>query len=149
MRKSFIIYQKSLKAPMNITEKIVLEIEELHQFFQDWFNGELPPTDESFNRCKDVLAPEFKMIPPNGQIVSLEVLLNSLRNARQSRSDMRIWIEKTQVQRVMGEIFLATYQEWQEIDGQVTARQSSAIFQLAEATPSGVRWLHVHETWIE
>ena len=58
----------------------------------------------------------------------------------------RIWIEGFQLRLVSGNLALATYEEWQEVEGQVTARLSSALFQRKENTPNGLVWLHVHET---
>jgi hypothetical protein len=128
---------------------IALEINQLHQFFQDWFNGELTPSDEIFHRCEKVLAPNFIMVQPDGHIIQHDALLKNLRKAHQSRSDFRIWIENVQIHFSVGNVFLATYQEWQESNGDVSARQSSALFLKSNSTPNGVLWLHVHETRIK
>ena len=128
--------------------RIENEIIQLHQFFQDWYNNELAPTDENFSRCADVLAPDFSIIFPNGEIIQQQPLLDALHKAHNSRTGMRIWINNVQVYHHVGDLILATYEEWQEIEGQVTARLSSVLFQEAQPTPNGIRWLHVHETWI-
>ena len=124
------------------------EIHELHQFFQDWYNNQLSLTDENFSRCVNVLDPNFRIIFPNGDQVHYQTLLNILRDAHGSRINMRIWIKRIQVLHQIGELVLATYEEWQEINGLVTSRLSTALFQKAATTPNGFRWLHVHETWI-
>ena len=124
------------------------EIIELHQFFQDWYNNQLSPTNENFARCADVLDPEFSIIFPSGDNVLCQTLFDKLRNAHNSHTAMRIWIENIQVLHQIGDLILATYEEWQEIEGKVTTRLSSVFFQKAPSTPNGLRWLHVHETWI-
>jgi len=128
--------------------RIENEIIELHQFFQDWYNNQLTPTDESFARCADVLAPDFAIIFPSGDKVLCQPLLDSLRNTHNSHTGMRIWIENIQVLHQIGDLILATYEEWQEIEGQITSRLSSVLFQKTRSTPNGLQWLHVHETWI-
>lgn len=128
---------------------IELEIVQLHQFFQDWYNNILAPTDESFSRCSDVLAHDFSIIFPSGSIVQCQPLLEGLRNAHNSRNDMRIWIKNVRILHNLGDVILANYEEWQEIEGKVTARLSSVLFRETQSTPNGVQWLHVHETWIQ
>ena len=60
----------------------------------------------------------------------------------------RIWIESFQPRLVAGNLALVTYEEWQEVEGRVTGRLSSALFREMETAPKGVEWLHVHETWL-
>jgi hypothetical protein len=129
--------------------RIENEIIELHQFFQDWYNNQLAATNENFARCKNVLAPEFSIIFPNGDKVLCQPLLERLQKAHNSHTNMRIWIEDIQVLHQIGDLVLATYQEWQEINGEVSIRLSSVLFQKAQSTPNGLLWLHVHETWIQ
>jgi hypothetical protein len=129
--------------------RIENEIVQLHKFFQDWYNNDLAPTDENFSRCAGVLAPSFSIIFPSGDMVYQQPLLETLHKSHYSRVGMRIWIENVQVRHHIGELILATYEEWQEIEGQVTARLSSVLFQEAQSTPNGLQWLHVHETWIK
>ena len=128
--------------------RIENEIHELHQFFQDWYNNQLSLTDENFSRCVNVLDPNFRIIFPSGDQLQYQTLLNILRNAHGSRKNMRIWIKRIQVLHQIGDLVLAIYEEWQEIDSQVNSRLSTVLFQKAPKTPNGVRWLHVHETWI-
>ena len=128
--------------------RIENEINELHQFFQDWYNNHLSPTDENFVRCVNVLHPNFMIIFPNGEKVQYQTLLNSLHSKHASQTNMRIWIKQIQVLHQIGDLVLATYEEWQEINGQVNSRLSTVLFQKAPTTPNGLLWLHVHETWI-
>ena len=124
------------------------EIVELHQFFQDWYNNILSASPDNFARCEKVLADDFTIIFPNGDKVLCKPLLEGLRKAHNSRINMRIWIEDIQVLYQLGDLILATYEEWQETEGKVTTRVSSVLFKKTPETPNGLLWLHVHETWI-
>ena len=128
--------------------RIENEIIELHKFFQDWYNNQLAPTDENFARCADVLAPDFSIIFPNGKRILRGPLLNGLRRAHNTHTGMRIWIKNIQELHQIGDLIIATYEEWQEVEGKVTARLSSVLFQKSDSTSNGLLWLHVHETWI-
>jgi hypothetical protein len=128
--------------------RIENEIIELHQFFQDWYNNQLPSTEENFSRCADVLAPEFSIIFPSGDQVLCQPLLEKLHKAHGTHNNMRIWIENIQVLYHFDELALATYEEWQKIGEKVTARLSSVLFKTYQHTPNGLFWLHVHETWM-
>jgi hypothetical protein len=133
---------------MNLLINVEKEIIQLHHFFQDWFNGDLSPTDRSFSRLIDALDPEFKMVTPRGTILERGELLENLRTAHYSHREMRIWIENVMVHSQVGDIFIVTYEEWQEIKGRITSRFSSAIFKTCPSAPNGVCWIHLHETWI-
>ena len=128
--------------------KLESEIVQLHQFFQDWFNGVLPFTEENFSRFEGVLDPDFILINPFGVILNRDELVESLRSAHKTIKGIRIWIEDSIVHQISEDISLATYQEWQEKEGHTTSRLSTAVFQSKPGTPNGFIWVHVHETWI-
>ena len=52
------------------------------------------------------------------------------------------------VRSVSDKLALATYVEWQEVEGQTNSRLSTALFRGKVGTPNNVEWLHVHETWL-
>lgn len=132
-------------------EKCRKEITELHRFFQDWLTGRLPATDEAFARFAGVLDHEFEIITPTARILGREELLRSFRGAHSThceRPRFRIRIEDVQGRPLQGNVYLATYQEWQGNDDDARGRLSTALFEAQAGTPHGVSWLHVHEVWI-
>ena len=127
------------------------EVLELHQFFQDWFNGVLEPTDESFARFADVIDEDFVLISPSGRMTGRAPLVERLRGAHGSakESGSRIWIESYRLHRLAGDFAVVTYEEWQEgRDGEAGGRLSTAFFGRREGMPNGVVWLHLHEVWL-
>ncbi len=60
----------------------------------------------------------------------------------------RIWIENFRLHRLAEDFALVTYEEWQEVGGEVRGRLSTAFFGRREGTPNGVVWLHLHEVWL-
>ena len=124
------------------------EIEELHQFFQDWFNGDLPETAVSFARFADVMAPDFEMVSPNGRSVPITSLQPALRHRYNSWQNGRIWIKNVRVHCQKGVLLLVVYEEWQAVDGEENGRLSSVLFQQQPNLPNGLLWLYVHETWL-
>jgi len=126
---------------------IEAEIVQLHQFFQDWFNGEVEPSEKNFSRLSDVLGESFRLVSPDGRIHERQTLLDGLFQAHNARQGIRIWIEEVGVLHWFDQLILATYQEWQQIEGSVTTRMSSVLFGKKDSTPNGLEWLHVHETW--
>ena len=133
-------------------ERCQREVVELHEFFQDWFNAALPPTDEAFRRFESVMAERFLIITPNGELTERGELVDRLRAAhgiwRRNSRPGRIWIENLRVRHTVGSQAMVLYEEWQEIEGESRGRLSTAILQSREATPNGVEWLHVHEVWL-
>lgn len=127
------------------------EVEELHQFFEDWFNGVLEPTDASFQRFDEVIDADFVIISPGGRLSPRAPLSSGLRGAHGSwktAGDGKIWIAGFQLHRTAGDFAIVTYEEWQRHGGETRGRLSSAFFGQRDGTPNGLAWLHLHEVWM-
>lgn len=125
------------------------EIVQLHQFFQEWYNGAIPETEETFARLKNALADGFRIITPDAKILERHTIIKAIERNYNSQKGMRIWIEDVHIQGWFEDHILASYQEWQETDETITCRLSSVIFQSNQDNPNGLEWLYVHETWLE
>jgi hypothetical protein len=125
------------------------EIIQLHEFFEKWYLGELDDTDTVFERCSRALAPDFLWISPDGEILEGGGVLPTIRDAHGSRMSFRLWVESPVCRMIQGDLYLFTYEEWQQADGDTTRRISSALLKSEPSAPNGVVWLHVHETWAD
>lgn len=127
------------------------EVKQLHQFFQDWFNGALPQSAEAFSRCVDVLQEGFLLVSPQGTAITLDPLLAQLWEMHGSRAEsdrFRIWARPVRFVSLTADLGVMMYEEWQSNAGSTTARLSSAVFGRKQGAPCGVEWLHLHETWL-
>ena len=126
------------------------EIEELHRFFQDWFNGELANDAAAFARLDAALGADFSMVTPEGSRVERPPLVAALRGAhgRWREAPGKIWIENIRLRHAGKDETLLTYEEWQLVDGETKGRLSSVLFGNDDDAPNGVVWLHLHEGWI-
>ena len=128
------------------------EVEQLHEFFVGWMGGTLEADPDTFRRLDDVLASEFEMISPDGALISRDQLAAGLLpahgvHAGRSRP-FRIRIANYRGCSMGKTMHLATYEEWQVIDGETRGRLSTALFRNRKGTPNGVEWVHLHETWM-
>ena len=105
--------------------RIESEITQLHQFFMDWYNGDLPATDKVFARLTSVLETGFALISPGGHTLPRQTIIDAIRGSHNSRNGFRIRIENTQICYQTNDLVLATYEEWQEYEGEMTSRVSS------------------------
>lgn len=137
----------SLEAPM--TESCRREVIDLHAFFQDWFQGDLPATDQAFERFSAALAPGFEFVTTSGGVRTRDETLAGVRGAHASDAETRIWTKNERVTPLADGLHLVVYEEWQVRAGEERARISTAIMRENEEAPGGLEWLHVHETWIE
>ena len=123
------------------------EIDALHEFFVGWFSGSLPAAafDKQFTPRFD---PDFVLIPPSGELLTLEQLSAGLRAAYGQNPDFRIAIREVQLRRVVADHVLATYQEWQRHALASTPADNGRVATVLFDRSHGLRWLHVHETWL-
>lgn len=127
------------------------EVERLHEFFHDWFVGELPDTDEAYASFADALAEDFIIISPSGTVTKKADLLARLRESHSSGKEagVKIWIRGFELRRLLGDdVVVVNYEEWQEIGVRRTGRVSTAVLKRDETAPAGIVWLHLHETWL-
>lgn len=135
------------------TKAIRDEIDDLHRFFQEWYLGERPKTDEEFARVVGALSDSFSLVTPGGVTIERDELLGLLREAHGERSgeQFRIWVRAVQLRDELGDRLLCSYEEWQETEDGVSARLSTAWFTVRPgegATRERLRWVRVHETWM-
>ncbi|MHA2091444.1 MAG: DUF4440 domain-containing protein [Candidatus Kariarchaeaceae archaeon] len=130
-------------SPVNVD----LEIKELHQFFEDWFLGQMDIKDLS--RFTTVLDPDFMIIQPSGRIIQRNELINRITKAYGTHTSIKIWVEDLKFVNIGMNIILATYEEWQQVHDNISKRISTAIFRIDPMMPNSCCWLHVHETWID
>lgn len=138
----------------SLEERAEREVEELHRFFQDWFNGEVENTDDAYSRFSEVLAQGFVIVGPGGVAQERQDLLDGLRRAYapEGTEPVELWIENFRLHRQLptedGDLVLVSYQEWQQRGESRRGRLSSALLREHPGTPNGLEWLHVHETWL-
>jgi hypothetical protein len=125
------------------------EIEALHQFFEGWLSGERSNTDASFRRLDRALAPDFQLIHPSGDGRSRDDILTGLRAAHGSQPGLTIEIRNVQLRGTGERLLAATYEEWQRSADTEDGRLSTVVFARRSEAPNGLRWRHVHETWLQ
>ncbi len=129
------------------------EVLEVHQLLESWFVGAVPENDAALVRFLDVLAPDFEAVMPSGRLVDRAALVARLHELhgqwRDAHRRGRIRIERLHA-RALGEaVVLVTYEEWQDYGATSRGRQASAVLASADSpAPNGLRWLHLHETWL-
>ncbi len=134
---------------MDVATACEQEIVGLHRFFEAWFRGGFADRDRGFKRFGDVMAPGFVIVSPKGTATPLPALSVGLRSAFGTwEEDWSIEVADVTLRHAHADLALLTYVEKQQARGNDTARLSTVLMQQDESTPNGVRWLHVHETWM-
>ena len=136
---------------MGIVDQCEREIVRLHEVFADWLRGDVPDTDASFEAFQGTLSRDFVMVVPQGRLLRYPELVRAVRDVYGNRADTedyRIWIEDVEVQVDHEDALVATYEEWEVAGGEQQGRLSSAILTFDDAMPEGLKWCHLHETWL-
>jgi hypothetical protein len=132
-----------------LIEQCAAEVDDLHAFFERWFAGELPPTRAELARFSDVLADDFRMIQPSGLTRTHEGITADVFDAHGTHEEVTIETSTFEPRDADGDRCLGTYEEWQTVGDERTGRVSTVLFRRAPATPNGVEWVHLHETWLD
>jgi len=135
-------------------DPVAKEIIDLHVFFEDWFRGNCNNSDRVFKkRLMSRMDIDFYIVLPSGEAYYGEQFWPEMRKAHGSNPDFKISLRNFTRKMQIGRItFLANYEEWQQNAQNSTpknnGRVSTAVFVADKSTPNGVRWVHVHETWL-
>lgn len=131
-------------------EQCQKEIEELHQFFEQWYNGVIPCSKDHLTRLENSLSYNFNLITPEGKLFDKETIVDIVKRAYGTRKEHQliIWTKNFQFKELTPNYMMVIYEEWQKINEIDVGRISTAIFRKNNLINSGVEWLHVHETWL-
>ncbi len=127
-----------------LADQVAAEIVALHREFELWFRGE----SDDPSRMEASIPADLMFISPGSELVPADKLVAGLLASRGSRQ-IRIRIENPVTRWSDGSAVLATYEEWHDHADYTTGRQTTVLFTLEAAAPGGLRWRHVHETWIQ
>jgi hypothetical protein len=120
------------------------EIADLHGFFDDWFAGR---AGRNISEFADRLDPGFTIVNPHGEVVGKEALVGVFQ---QRFGAYAVAITTSGATLAMTEpVLLGTYEEHRRTGDEMTRLIATVAMVVDEQTPTGYRWLSVHETWIE
>jgi hypothetical protein len=131
--------------------RVRAEVEAIHEFFVGWFHGALEDDDDLFLRdFARRLDPGFVLVTPSGEALPLARLIKLVRGAHGSNPEFEIEIRDVRLRHQSGDIFVATYEEWQRHAKHNTPannrRISTVVLRADRVAPGGLAWLHLHET---
>lgn len=131
-------------APDVAMDRYRTEIEDLHEFFVEWYDGAL--AESAFERLEAALAPGFTMVTPAGEYEDRAAVLEWIRQAHGREADRQFDIEIRNVDVVANgpEHTVVRYEEHQTVEGETDGRISTVTFR-----EDDLAWLALHETAIE
>jgi hypothetical protein len=135
-----------------LAQAVLQEVADLHAFFEAWLSGEAENTNTVFSRVESTLGEEFTMVFPSGQRLQRSDVIGWLRGthgARASQGSFHIAIAEPEILLLRPPLVLLGYVEEQTLGDVVTRRQSTALFEVSIEGGQRVRWLALHETWID
>ena len=135
---------------LNTTTLIEQEITRLHEFFQKWFQGTLPNTEQSMQILSQALVPTFTLVTPQGKTIEKQDLINNIKRAWGTRKNQNFKITIHNIQLLYQDhcVILASYEEWQHTTNNTTKRISTVLFKHNLTRNNKLQWIRVHETWL-
>ncbi len=121
------------------------EIIELHDFFQAYFLGQ----EGSLDRVEAALHPGFSIVGPGGAVSDRAATLEMLRQGHAHTESLVITTLDHALLHQSEELLIASYIERHQLTAGANDRLSTVVFAIDPAGPNGVRWVRVHETWLE
>lgn len=132
---------------MNTHEIVTKEIADLHDFFTKWFNGSVE-RDQLEPRFLSRLDENVVFIPPEGHIMTGDMLKGGFDRGYGSNKDFRIQIRDVTIRHKIGDLVMVTYTEWQ-IGAALSAEKNNArVSSVLMKMTDPVTWLHIQETWL-
>ena len=128
-----------------MTEAIINEIVELHEFFESWLTGSIKQSRKHYARFENAMANDLTMVPPGSSLLKRDVVMEIFWQQHGSiKPPFRIEVRNPAVREVAESLYFAIYEEWQ-FGLEQTARVTTAL--LTE-NQNGIQWLSVHESWL-
>jgi hypothetical protein len=130
------------------------EVDDFHVFFDDWFTGACPRTEELLEaRLADRLGQDFQLIYPGGGVIDRAGLIDGVRQSYGKSPGYKTQIRDVRLRPMEANGYLlVNYEEWQKNAANSTppnnGRLSSVVFRIVSHDPIKLEWLHLHETWL-
>ena len=121
------------------------EIVELHEFFEGYFLG----TRSDLERVDAALAHDFTMAGPDGSLAGRAATLSAIRSGANTHQELRILVTQSRLIAESAELVVAEYIETHELPSVDNHRRSTVTFRRDPEGPNGLRWVRVHETWLD
>ncbi|WP_299083088.1 nuclear transport factor 2 family protein [uncultured Ruegeria sp.] len=131
---------------MSTLEIVTKEIVDLHEFFTEWFNG-TADRDQLGSQFLSRLDENVVFIPPEGHILTGEMLKGGFDRDFGTNKGFRIRIRDVTIRREVGDLVMATYTEWQ-VGATQSERENARVTSVLMKMTSPVTWLHIQETWL-
>ncbi|MFB4317870.1 DUF4440 domain-containing protein [Actinomadura sp. 21ATH] len=124
------------------------EIVEHHRFIESWLRGTAAAT--AVAGFLDMHAPDFTWYDPDGTLHTLPDLSPAMGKAHGTAPGLRLRIREPRVLLEADGMVVATYEEHHHHEEQRRheARRAVAILVPDPGARHGLRWRHLHETWI-
>ncbi len=143
-----------MKADKDYRDAPAKEVVDLHVFFEDWFRGSCENNEQVWGeRLHARMDEDFYIVLPGGHGLSGSGFWPEMQGLYGSNPDFQINIRNIQQRPCsQGDWVILTYEEWQKGAKYSTppnnARVATAILIKDASAPNGLRWVHVHETWL-
>ena len=132
---------------MDLIARAQSEVVKRHDFFVEWFTGRA--SEAELSASLRAFAPDMVMIEPDANTIGTKEIAAMITGARGKRpACFEIRVEMIAARQISDDVALVVYDEYQVIDGQKSARRSSAVFSADPDAPEGVVWRQLQETWI-
>ncbi|MFG3704716.1 hypothetical protein ACGF7U_08265 [Micromonospora sp. NPDC047670] len=122
------------------------EIVQHHRFIESWLRGEADPAD--IRPFLDMHTPDFTWYDPDGSLKTLPDMAPMMKEAHGAAPGLVLEIRDRRVLLDEDGMVVAAYEEHQRTPTSSNARRAVVIFASAPDARNGLRWRHLHETWI-
>lgn len=118
------------------------EVRELHAFFGHWYRASAAVELE---RASSVLAPEFELLSPDGELLTRQRLLSELAAERGVYPELRISVEEIRTVPLANGEVTVRYIEIHVERGECERRSCCALLRRCSAAVNGLAWVAIDE----
>lgn len=135
----------------NINSQIQKEIVQIHQYFEDWYNGSSAEDYIEFDlNVSNRFCDNFKIVMPDGTLYQRNEILKVIKDGYGTGDNFQIEIKMISTEAIKEDLFLVLYEEWHSESGKDRAgRIAAVILKKNDECVLGYEWIHCHESPIQ
>ncbi|CAM6100642.1 unnamed protein product [Calypogeia fissa] len=135
--------------PKDETSRVACEIVEYQIYLEKWLRGQVDTSDSGFWRLIHTMDEKSSLVFAHGTEGNAHLTIDGLRSLHGAVPQFVIWVDRVRVKKLSEGAWSVIFDKWERpTPEELHCKIISSVLVSQAGTPNGLKWVHIHETWL-